>query len=127
MFEKASRLKLRFDTPRGRLTVEDIWDLPLKGGDANLDDLAKTLYQESKTDTEMSFVDDPPEPNESLSLRFEIVKHVIGVRKEEMRVAEQAAANKQKKEQILEIIAEKENESLKRKSVTKLRELVDSL
>ena len=29
MFQKASRLKLRFDSPKGLLSVEDLWDLPL--------------------------------------------------------------------------------------------------
>jgi len=127
MFEQAARMRLRFDTPRGRLSVEDIWDLPLKGGDANLDDIAKVLFRESKADTEMSFVDDPPEPNEALALRFEIVKHIISVKKAEAKAAEMAEANRQRKQEILAIIAEKENDSLKRKSVAKLRELVDSL
>lgn len=127
MFEQASRMKLRFATPRGNLPVEDIWELPLKGGDTNLDDIAKALHRETKDDTEMSFVDDPPEPNEELQLKFDIVKHVIGVRLAEQKAAENAEANRQKKQQILAIIAEKETDSLKRKSVTKLRELVDSL
>ena len=29
MFEKAARLKLRFDTSKGLVTVEDLFDLPL--------------------------------------------------------------------------------------------------
>ena len=29
MFTKASRLKLRFQSPAGLLSSEDLWDLPL--------------------------------------------------------------------------------------------------
>ena len=62
MFEQASRLKLRFTTARGSLSVEDLWDLPLTSttGKPNLDDIAKSLNRELRaTSEETSFV----EPN----------------------------------------------------------------
>lgn len=50
IFEQTSRLKLRFDTTKGMLTAEDLWDLPLTSdaGKANLDDVAQSLHRELK-------------------------------------------------------------------------------
>jgi hypothetical protein len=120
-FEKASRRKLRFDTPRGRLGVEDIWDLPLKGGDVNLDDLAKAYHHELKNDGEVSFVDDPPEPNEELQLRFDVVKRVIDVRLVEKKAAETAEEKRQLKQEILAAIRAKQTEELKESSIDDLQ------
>jgi hypothetical protein len=120
-FEKASRGKLRFETPRGLLGVEDIWDLPLKGGDTNLDELAKAYHRELKTDGEVSFVDDPPEPNEELQLRFDVVKRVIDVKLAEQKAAETAEEKRQLKQEILAAIKAKQTEELKESSIDDLQ------
>lgn len=131
MFEKASRLKLRFDTPLGALPVEDVWDLPLLPGTgrnkACLDDLARALNKELKNDDTESFVLKRTKPNEELGLKFEIVKHVISVRLAEKEAAENLQKAKEKKQMIMQIIAEKETESLKGKSLDDLKALLDSL
>ena len=56
MFEKAARLKLRFDTSKGLVTVEDLFDLPLtvRNGGASLDNIAKgiaRLIRETETES----------------------------------------------------------------------------
>jgi hypothetical protein len=132
MFEKASRMKLRFNTPVGALPVEDIWDLPLRqttnrNKGANLNDIAKVLHRELKNDNELDFVDDVEKPNEELVLKFEIVKHIIAVRKKEIKAREDAQAAHQKKARIMEIIADKEDETLKGKSLEDLRSILQSL
>jgi hypothetical protein len=126
-FEKATRMKLRFDTSRGVLTVEDLWDLPLIGSDLCLDEIAKDLHRDLKDDSEQSFVVQTAKPDERLVLAFEIVKRVISVRLVEQEAAENAEALRQKKQKILAIIADKEDESLKETSVEDLRALLDSL
>jgi hypothetical protein len=130
MFEKATKMKLRFDSPLGRLTTEDLWDLPLlapKKGAANLDDLAKGFARELRDNNVESFVLKRESPSEEVQLKFEIVKHIIKVRLAEQEAAENIVKARRKKDQILAIIAEKETEDLKGKGVDELRALLDEL
>ena len=130
LFEKASRMKLRFSTPQGLLPVEDVWDLPLTAESsrkANLNDMAKSLYRALKEDDEVDFIKKRVEPNEELSLRFAIAKHIIDVRLREQEATENALKVKEKKARIMEIMAGKEDEELKGKSLEDLRGLLNSL
>lgn len=128
MFEKASRLKLRFNTERGLVTVEDLWDLPLTSRNGvSLDILAKSLNKQVKESEEESFVVEKNEKNRVLDLKFEIVKHIIKVKLEEREVEKKKADNKAKKEVILNIMAKKQNEELENKSIDELSKLLDQL
>jgi hypothetical protein len=132
MFEKAARMKLRFDTPQGHMGVEDLYDLPLtsKGERvrANLDDLARSLYRRIKQNEDtVSFVTPAQKTDETDTLRFEIVKHVIAVRVAERDAATEARAKADRKQQVLEIIARKQNQALEASSIEDLHKLLDSL
>jgi len=85
MFEQASKEKLKFNSSRGQITVEDLWDLPLKSvtNKPNLNDVAKSISKELKRDEEESFVDDVTEHDKISELKLEIVKHIISVKKDE--------------------------------------------
>lgn len=122
MFEKASRLKLRFDTNKGQLTVDDLWDLPLTSqtGKANLDDVARSLHRQLKNDDNVSFVETNRRSDETIQLKFDIVRHIIDVRLAEMKAASEARTIAQQKQMIMELIADKKVESLKSLSVEEL-------
>lgn len=131
MFEKASRMKLRFDTSRGFVTVEDLWDLPLssKTGRDSLDAIALGLYKQIKDLGDVqSFVDETAKPmNEILQLKFDIVKHIIGIRKEDNAQASKAQASKEKKQFLLQILAQKESEDMQKMSKEDIQKMIDSL
>jgi hypothetical protein len=129
MFEKAARVKLRFDSPAGQLSVEDLWDLPLTSATkrANLDDLAVHLDKELKETNTTSFVKKTTKGNEITKLKFDIVLRVIEVRQAENEAQEQKRINGERKHRLLELIAEKQDESLKGKSIDELQALVNSL
>lgn len=129
MFEKASRLKLRFETSKGLLTVEDLWALPLTSGTGkvNLDDIARNLNRSIKAESEQSFVAPTSPVNKELELAFDIVKHVIKVRLEENAAENLARTNREKKARILELIAQKQDAQLANQSLEELTALANSL
>lgn len=128
MFEKASRQKLRFETSRGMVTTEDLWDMPLTGTTGfSLDGLAKRLNKAVKESADESFVVKKKRASAVLELKFEIVKRVIEVKLEDIERKEKAAENRVKKERILDIIADKEDDELKGESITKLKKMVKKL
>jgi hypothetical protein len=123
MFETASKMKLRFATTKGNLTTEDLWDLPL----ATLDIIARGLHRELKSKEEESFIKPKTETATTETLALEIVKRVIEVKLAEIEAREQAANRKAKKERLLGIIAEKEDDKLKKTSLAELRRQVEEL
>ncbi len=129
MFEKASRLKLRFDTSKGVLSAEDLWDLPLTSArnGANLNDVAKGINRELKAAGEEDFVNPSGMTDEVLQLKFNIVKHVIAVRLAENEAAKAVAEKKAKKERLLEIIAHKQDEQLQGAALEDLQKMVAEL
>lgn len=136
LFEKASRLKLRFNTPKGLVTAEDLWDLPLnsRAGHANLDDLAKELNRAIKAESsEVSFVDTASSARASstqadvLETKFEIVKRVIQIKVEERDQVERARTKAAQKQRIMEIIDRKQNEQLEESSIEDLHKMLGDL
>lgn len=129
MFEQATRMKLRFNTPQGQLVVEDLWDLPLTSttNRANLDQIAVGLYAELNSNRNISFVNSNSTGDTTLQLKFDIVKHIIDVRKAENLATAEARVRKEKKQQILTLISQKENETLAGKSLDDLRKMAEEL
>ena len=123
LFEKASRLKLRFKSQMGLITVEDLWDLNL----TSLDSIAKDLNRQIKAEAEESFITVKSKANTALELAFDIVKHVIKVKLEEAEVKKLAAEKKARKAQIMELISQKQNEALSAKSIEELQAELDNL
>lgn len=129
MFEKASRLKLRFKTPVGELSVEDLWELPLvnRAGKANLDDLARDLHQQIEQAPTMSFVAKTQPTSVIPQLKFDIVIHIINTKLSEQEAAQKAKDTRERKQQIMTLIEQKQTEKLAGSSIEDLRAMLDSL
>jgi hypothetical protein len=129
IFERASRLKLTYSTPKGLLSFQDLWDLPLQSttGKANLDDIARDLFKQLKSDDNVSFVESSHKADELTQLMFDVAKHIIDVRLAERAAAKDKAERAEKKQKLLALIADKQDESLKSMSLEDLQKMVAEL
>lgn len=124
MFDKATRMKLRFEGNGYVLSTEDLWDIPLKGKTLCLDNVAKQINREIKSAEEESFVEAKSTASTKLNLKMDIVKHIIAVKMEEAKANEKRLANRERKEVIKNILAQKENDELTNKSKEELEAIL---
>ena len=123
MFEKATRLKLRFQTNVGMLAVEDLWDLSLQG----LNGLAKSLNRDIKESEETDFLKEISSENIVTKLQFDIVLHVLNTKKSEADDRKNAAVRKEKKEKLLAILARKQDSALEDMSEDDIKKMLEEL
>lgn len=110
IFEVATRQKLRFETSKGLLSLEDLWDLPLTSatGKVCLDEIAIGLHRQLRATADVvSFVDNTSAQSPVMQLRFDLVKHVIDQRKIENAEAVAAKGKAELKQQLLGALAKK--------------------
>jgi hypothetical protein len=115
MFQKASRLKLRFDSPKGLLTVEDLWDLPLTSeisAKPNINAIAQGIIRQLKATQEESFVAKKASGDSILQLQLDILTVVRDVKLVEAETAAQAKKLADQKQLIGSLIEQKRNEKL---------------
>lgn len=130
LFLLATRSKYRFPSTRAELTVEQLWDVPLRSkDDFNLDKIAKGISRDLESASEKSFV---PETTRNPAKKvqenkLEIVKQVIAIKLDDEETAKTKADNKVEKEKLLRILAEKQDGELSDLSVKELQKRIDAL
>lgn len=115
-FKKASKEKLRFQTARGPLSVEQLWDLSPK----ELDTLAISLEAEHEASGRKSFLVKRSVKDTTVKLKFDIVLEILSTKLEEAETAREAAENREFNATLDTLIAEKKADGLKKKSVKEL-------
>jgi len=129
IFEYATRGKVRFQSTRGELTVEQLWDVPLRSrDDFNLNAVAKAANKALKDVSEESFVEHAVTPEHTRrEMALLLVKHVIDAKLVEEEDAKKRADNKIEKEKLLAILAEKQDGKLSELSEKELRRRIAAL
>lgn len=108
MFKQASKMKLRFATSKGNLSVEDLWDLSLPV----LDKLAVSYDEELAKSPRKSFITNDTPSNTELELKFNIVKEIITDKLKEKADRETAKNKAAEKARLTELLAKKQSEKL---------------
>lgn len=119
IFKLAATKKLRFPTPVGELTVEQLYDLPLQHATSvSLDGLAIATNMALKDLSGVeSFVTGKVNPAVGeLELRLEIVKDVIADKIALREAAERRKSNAQKRRKLLDALDARENADMAGKS-----------
>ncbi len=131
MFETATRAKLRFSSSRGPLSVEQLWDVPLRSKDGfDLNAIAKFANGEVKSATEENFVDADPammRVQARVDLVLDIVKFVIETKLDEEQTAKTRANNKIERDRLLEILAKKQDDKLGNMSEKEIQKRLEAL
>lgn len=122
MFKQASKLGLRFQTNKGILSVEQLWQL----GQTDLSNAIKAVKKVLKKndDDELSFLEDTKVVDIENQLRFDILKNVYLTKKKDAEELGNAAESKAHNQKILSLIAEKQEGKLKEMSIEELEKLL---
>ena len=122
MFETAVRSKMRFPY-KGQISAEDLWVLNVNA----LDDVFKSLNAKVKASQEESLLQTRSKESEELAIQIEIVKYIVSVKLAEAQAREEAKENAAKRQHILSILADKQEDALRGKSVKELQQMLESM
>ena len=122
VFENATRGKYRFSF-RGSITVEDLWDLSPQ----NLDIIYKSLTKELKQSQEESLLVKKTEVDAVLDDKINLVKYIVLTKLKEEDQRNKEREFKEKKQKILGLIADKQDNELQSKSIDELKDMLESL
>ncbi len=124
IYKLAAKLGLRFPTSKGLLSVEQLFTLNQTQLAGVVKGCKKVLKGEN--DDELSFLDETSKINKEDQLRFDIAKDIYLTKKAEAEEVRTKAERKAFEQKILGLIAEKQEDSLKGKSIEELTAMLNA-
>ena len=122
IFEAASKNKYRYPY-KGMITTEDLWDLT----QAQLDVIYKALNKGVSEAQVSSLMCKVTEVDAELLNKIEIVKYIFNAKEAEAEARKNDAAKRAKKQRILDILAQKQEDALQNMSEDDLKKMLDEL
>lgn len=122
LFLQATREKFRFESNKGDLSVEQLWDLPLTSRTGfDLDTVAKTVNADLKASNEESFVNVNNNPAVSrLQAKLEVVKAIIEVKLAQAEATKKRAEKAVERQRLMEVLHSKKDQELQGLSVEEI-------
>lgn len=111
-YKLASQQKLRFQTSKGPLSAEQLWDLSLD----ELDTLAVSLQEQHENSGKKSFLNPKSEKDKTAKLKFDIVLDVLNTKQEEAQALTKAKEIKAHNDKIYALIAKSDDKELEGKT-----------
>lgn len=122
LFIMATRQKFRFPF-KGQVSVEDLWDMNVR----DLDTVFKALNAQTKQADEESLLTTKTKEDSILEAKIAIVKHIVSEKLAEVEAKRLRAEQNEKKNRIAEILADKQDEELRGKSVAELTAMLKAM
>ena len=122
IFEAASKNKYRYPY-KGMITTEDLWDLT----QAQLDMVYKALNKGVSEAQVSSLMRKVTDVDVELLNKIEIVKYIFNAKEAEAEARKNDAAKHAKKQRILDILAQKQEDALQNMSEDELKKMLDEL
>ena len=122
IFETASKNKYRYPY-KGMITTEDLWDLT----PTQLDIVYKALNKGVSEAQVSSLMCKVTEVDAELLNKIEIVKYIFNAKEAEAEARKNDAAKHAKKQRILDILAQKQEDALQSMSEDDLKKMLDEL
>ena len=127
MYKKAIRKKIRFNSPKGVLNLEQVWSLKLSDLKVMIQELHAQMNKNKHS--ELDFLEEDTmesvldELNSDEKLCFDILVDVYKTKRAEARASKEELEKKTYNKRIDEIIAQKQEEHLHSLSIEELEKL----
>lgn len=122
-FEKATKKKLRFETAKGAMSVEQLWDLSLE----SLDTIGMKVKRTIDSSETESLLGKKIQTNTDDQLRLDIIKHIIGYKQKQLELRAKRQATQEKVRTLELLAAQKENEQFSQQSLDEIRKQLAEL
>lgn len=119
-FKLITRQKGRFQSSKGQLSTEQLWDVDVE----DLNDIAVSLDEQFEKSGKKSFIEEVSEKDMLVKLKLDVVLEILQIKLAERKAAKEAAANLKHNKKIIAAISEKKDEALKSKSVEELESML---
>lgn len=120
IYKQASKIKLRVPTPKGQLTVSQLWDLK----DEDLEATANALEDQLEKSNNKSRFNKKTSTNPTIQLQYDIVEDIIKTIVNERISASTSQEIKSHNQRVELLIAEKKSEAEKNLSIEELEAML---